>query len=1210
MGKILIVDDKTENLYLLQSLLETSDIDTITARNGAEALDMARKNNPDLIISDILMPVMDGFTLCRECKKDKDLGKIPFYFYTATYTDTKDEEYALSLGAERFIRKPIEPDDFIKIINEFYRTAGKKKSSAIKPVRKSESIVLKEYNEVLVRKVEDKMLQTEKAEKKLREYSEKLEKEISERKKNEASLEESKLLFQTLANISPVGIFRTDLDGDTTFVNPKWCEMAGISQEEALGKAWLKAVHPDDKETLSKKWSADSSKRLESTAEYRFLKPDGNVVWVLGKAVPEIADNSIIGYVGTITDITERKLSENKLRSSEERLKILFDYAPDAYYLNDVKGNFVDGNIAAEKLLGYSRHELIGKNLLKLNLLSARDIPRVTKLLIKNSLGQSTGPDTFTLTRKDKSKVTVEIITHPVKIVSQTYVLGIARDISERIRSEKALTESETKYRQLVSQSPDGIFIVDFSGRFLSVNKAMCNKLKYTEDELCAMKLLDIVPKKYHSVHKKRLADIKQGKSTTTSAEYEVTGKNGTTYFVEVLSAPYYKENKIIGFQGIARDISERKKADEILKKSQSQLENALKTAHMGAWEYDVKNDVFSFNDLFYAIFRTTAEKVGGYTMSSSDYASHFVHPDDISMVGEEIRNALEADDPDYSRQLEHRIIFPDGEIGYITVRFSIIKNEKGETVKTYGVNQDITERRNIENKIIESETYYRTLFEAANDAIFIMSGNTFIECNEKTISMFGCTRKEDIINHHPWEFSPRVQPDGSDSREKATELNKTVMAGKPQRFYWKHVKKTGEPFDAEISLNRIEVGEKKFIQALVTDISDHKKAEEDLIKAKEKAEESDRLKTAFLHNISHEIRTPMNAIVGFSALMTEPDIDTTSRQKYIDVITQSSNQLLGIVSDIIEISNIEAGIFKMTKTDVNVNSLLKSIHGQFVPKASEKDIGFTFSTPLNDSEAVIITDKTKLVQILTNLVNNALKFTGKGQIDFGYVVKKEDIEFYVSDTGIGINEEMYTRIFDRFYQVESKVSRQFEGTGLGLSICKAYVELLGGKIWLASEVGKGSVFYFTLPYTKPIPTVKAEEKTISQEKTKEEQNKEKVSRTILIAEDEKNNYLLLVEMLSSFNAEIIHAVNGKEAVEICREKKIDLVIMDIKMPVMDGYTATKEIKKFLPDLPVIALTAYAYESDRDEAINSGCNDYLAKPVLKIMLLETVKKYL
>ncbi len=1087
MGKILIVDDKTENLYLLQSLLETNDLDTITAKNGAEALELARKNIPDLIISDILMPVMDGFTLCRECKKDKNLEDIPFYFYTATYTDSKDEDYALSLGAERFIRKPMEPDDFIKIINEFYKTEGKKKSPAKKPQLKPESVVLKEYNEVLVRKIEDKMLQAEKAEKKLRKYSEKLEKEISERKINEASLKESKLLFQTLANVSPVGIFRTNLDGNTTFVNPKWCEIAGISQEKALGKGWLKAVHPEDRDILADKWINDSNRGVESVAEYRFIKPDGKIVWVLGKADPELTGKKVKGYIGTITDITEQKTSEEELRNS------------------------------------------------------------------------------------------------------------------------------------------------------------------------------------------------------------------------------------------------------------QTQLLNAHRIAHLGSWEHDVAKGIFIFNDPFYAILHTTAEKEGGYIMKSEEYLKRFVHPDDLQFVATQVVETRVTDDPDFSHQFEHRILYADGETGYVNVRVFVVKDEKGKTIRTYGVNQDITERRIMENKIIESETYYRTLFEGANDAIFIMSGDTFIECNDKTISMFGCNRKEDIINHYPWEFSPPIQPDGSDSKEKATELNKSVMAGKPQPFYWKHVKKSGEPFDAEVSLNKLELGEKIYMQAVVRDIterkkmedkikeseayyrtlidispdgiittdlegnitylsqkayeifeepssrtniigtsglnwiepeyhqivlerfkdiitgnvtpvtreykllkhdrssfwaemsscpmtdpegnsngllivcrdiSDRKKAEYEIIRAKEKAEESDRLKTAFLHNISHEIRTPMNAIVGFSALLSEPGLDTSGQQSYIEIISQSSDQLLTIVSDIIEISNIEAGIIKITETNVNVNSVLTRIYNQFTTIVSEMGIAFTFDTPLNDSDAVINTDKTKLVQILTNLVDNAFKFTNKGQISFGYVVKKEDIEFYVSDTGIGINEELYTRIFDRFYQVESKVSRQFEGTGLGLSICKAYVEFLGGKIWLTSEVGKGSVFYFTLPYTKPISTAKAEEKTISLEKIKEERNKEKISNTILIAEDEKNNYLLLVEMLSSFNAEIIHAANGKEAVEICQEKKIDLVIMDIKMPIMDGYTATRKIKKFLPDLPVIALTAYAYESDRDKAINSGCNDYLSKPILKIMLMETVKKYL
>jgi PAS domain S-box-containing protein len=250
-------------------------------------------------------------------------------------------------------------------------------------------------------------------------------------------------------------------------------------------------------------------------------------------------------------------------------------------------------------------------------------------------------------------------------------------------------------------------------------------------------------------------------------------------------------------------------------------------------------------------------------------------------------------------------------------------------------------------------------------------------------------------------------------------------------------------------------------------DITERKKAEAELISAKEKAEESDRLKTAFLHNVSHEIRTPMNAILGFSALLNEPGISDADRSQFTDVIFQSGNQLLSIINDIVDLASIESGQMKVSMKQINLNTTLRRLSEQFSYKEKPQKITLSLATPLSQKDAEIMTDGTKVVQIISNLINNAFKFTKKGTISFGYSIKDDFIELFVKDTGIGIAPEQQSRIFDRFYQVDSAVSRQFGGTGLGLSICKAYVELLGGKIWLVSSPGKGTEFYFTIPHIK-----------------------------------------------------------------------------------------------------------------------------------------------
>lgn len=398
--------------------------------------------------------------------------------------------------------------------------------------------------------------------------------------------------------------------------------------------------------------------------------------------------------------------------------------------------------------------------------------------------------------------------------------------------------------------------------------------------------------------------------------------------------------------------------------------------------------------------------------------------------------------------------------------------------------------------------------------------------------------------------------------------------------------------------------GEHATIIGVIQDITDRKKNEEELIRAKVKAEENDKLKTAFLHNISHEIRTPMNAIVGFSTLLGDPEVDERSRKSYIDIIMQSSNHLLSIITDIVDISNIEANLIKTVKNEINVNKTLKYLFNQFITKTNEKQIKLVCEAGLSDPEALILTDRTKLTQILSNLINNALKFTDKGIIKVEYRLKENFLEFCVSDTGIGISPVHHERIFDRFYQVQSNVSRLYEGTGLGLAISKAYVELLGGKIWLSSEPGNGTKFFFTIPYEKRDSTT-----ITGYEKKAPDSFVFPVKKVILVAEDIESNFKLISYFLEGSNAEVLHAINGKEAVEKCLSMgNIDLILMDIKMPVMDGYTAVKLIREKNTEIPIIAQTAYL--DDRERAIECGCSGFLSKPFDKKGLFKVLGEFI
>jgi len=406
-------------------------------------------------------------------------------------------------------------------------------------------------------------------------------------------------------------------------------------------------------------------------------------------------------------------------------------------------------------------------------------------------------------------------------------------------------------------------------------------------------------------------------------------------------------------------------------------------------------------------------------------------------------------------------------------------------------------------------------------------------------------------------------------------------------------------------------------------DITERKRFEEDLLIAKEKAEENDHLKSAFLANMSHEIRTPMNGILGFAALLKEPKLSGEEQQEYIGIIEKSGVRMLNIINDIITISKVESGQMKTYISQTNINEQVDYIYKFFKPEVELKGMHIAFTKPLADNEATIRTDKEKIYAILTNLVKNAIKFSDKGSIELGYricrdqagndkaclVSTPEKIEFYVKDNGVGIPKDRTAAIFERFVQADIGDKRAFQGAGLGLSISKAYVEMLGGEIWVESEEGKGSTFYFTIPYTSKPEIINVNATTVPENLTKN--NPVVKGLKILIAEDDEISGMLIVMAIKSLESKVFKATTGIETVEVCRNNPdLDFVLMDIKMPEIDGYEATRQIRKFNNDVIIIAQTAYALTGDREKALEAGCNDYIAKPFGQASLAAVMNKYL
>lgn len=515
---------------------------------------------------------------------------------------------------------------------------------------------------------------------------------------------------------------------------------------------------------------------------------------------------------------------------------------------------------------------------------------------------------------------------------------------------------------------------------------------------------------------------------------------------------------------------------------------------------------------------------------------------------------------------------------------------------------QDITISKEAENKLKESEKHFRSLIEHSQDAITLLSHDgTVLYDSPSVLQVLGYSTTE-RLGRKVFEFViPEQRETMALGFAKFAEQNAATAVSEIS-----FIRKDGS--ECLIEGVRTNLLHEPFVEAIVVnyhDITERKLTEIELINAKEKAEESDRLKTSFLQNISHEVRTPMNSIMGFANLLTDDGVEEKEKKEYFDIIKASCNQLLNIVSDIINISLIESGQTKVTEAETDVKIMINNLYQQHKNTIATDKIKFSLKFEEGIKFRNILTDETKLSQVLSNLIRNAIKFTKEGSIEVGCKLKDSEIEFYVKDTGIGIAIDKQFYIFERFWQEDSQANRKFQGMGLGLSISKAYVEMMGGKMWLKSKKGEGSVFYFTIPNKSNL--------SVEEKKPKIKVDilmQPKHAKTILVVEDEMYNFILIKAIFAKNNFKILHALDGLEGVNLCKQDPdIDIVLMDIRLPVMDGFEATELIKKMRPELPIIVITAYAMKSDEERIMKCGCNAYLTKPLSSSKLFEVMNNY-
>ena len=627
---------------------------------------------------------------------------------------------------------------------------------------------------------------------------------------------------------------------------------------------------------------------------------------------------------------------------------------------------------------------------------------------------------------------------------------------------------------------------------------------------------------------------------------------------------------------------------------------------------------IFVLNeDMKYSYVSPAIKGLRGYDVDEvMDHPlSQVLTPDSYLLAMEVINefflsSSIQQDNIEIEKTLELEMTCKDGSTVWTEVKGKLIRDQNGQPSGIVGVTRDISKRREATSELRKLS---RAVDQSPNSIVITAVDGTIEYANPTTFKLSGYS-PEELIGKTPRIFSSGKMP-----KEEYEILWNTIQTGKEWEGEFHNKKKNGELFWESATISPIfdEKGKIIHFLAIKKDVTESKMQTEELIAAKEHAEESDRLKTAFLANMSHEIRTPMNGILGFAALLKEPKLLSEEFLEYIGLIEKSGARMLNIINDIVDISKIESGLMKVNMKESNINEQIEYIYKIFNPQAEGKGLQLLFHNGLISDKSNIKTDRDKIISILSNLVKNAIKYSENGRIEFGYSLEETKdslrlkhqtpfLQFYVKDAGIGIPKDRQEAIFERFIQADIGDKRAYQGAGLGLAIAKYYVEMLNGEIWVESIEGKGSTFYFTLPYSSEQIT-----ENVTQAKSSVIQvNSEFPKLKILIVEDDETSCFLLYKGVKRFGGEILKVNSGIAAVKECgNNPDLDLILMDIKMSDMDGYEATRQIRQFNKHVIIIAQTAYALMGDREKAIDAGCNDHITKPINPNLLNELIQKH-
>ncbi|MBK8808587.1 MAG: PAS domain S-box protein [Bacteroidales bacterium] len=1048
--------------------------------------------------------------------------------------------------------------------------------------------------------------------------------------------EENEEKYRALYENAPLSYQSLNEDGCFIDINPMWLKTLGYERHEVIGKWYGDFLHPDYIEHFRINFPVFKKQGHISDVQFKLRKKDNSFIHVSFEGcVGYTPDGKFKQTYCVFTDITEQKAIESalirakeKAEKSEERFNLAMKASSDGLFDWNLETNEIYYSPGWKKMLGYEEDELPNDFSIWANLTEPHDVAKSWELqqqLISKQLDRFV----FEFKMKHKNGHWIDILSRAGAIFNNegkaVRIVGNHTDITERKQNEielqKAKEQAEAKQRELyLSQKTlkEAQKIAQLGNWEIDVKTG---KLSWSDEIL---DIFEISPDEFNGTYSSFLEFVHPddrekvnnaySNSLITKIDYEIdhriiTPNNIIKILKEKCRSEFDEHGNPLKSFGIVQDITQQKltefeliKAKELAEASETKYKAAFQTSPDSVNINRMNGEYVEINEGFTRLTGYTADQAIGKLSSQIEI---WAIPEDRKKLIDGLNN------DGIVENLESLFRAKDGTLipALMSAKIIHLNNEP----HILSVTRAIVERKKMEQDLIKAKELAEESEEKFKEKHILLSN---------------------FIKHSPiYSFIKQVEPNlskvmyASDNYFGMTGVTASDMVGKsmfelfPDEFAKKitsddwNVVNNGKILVFEEDFNDknyttikfpIISENEKFLAGFTIDITERKKNENDLIKAKEIAEDSDRLKTMFLHNMSHEIRTPMNGIIGFSEMLDKPYLSDEKRKYFSRIIQNSSRQLLRIIDDILEISTLETKQVKLNKTEFSLNDLLMEMFSIFSLKSNERNIPLYLKKALLDEHSFIVSDKLKINKILGNLLENALKFTSVGYIEFGYYFENLKVILYVKDTGIGISPENHALIFVRFSQESKEISSSLGGLGLGLSISKENAQLLGGAITLESEKGKGTTFYVSIPY-EPI---QKENSAVNNSETDAEDE----YYVILIAEDEEVNFLFLEALFADEidgNYKLIHAKNGKEAFDICLENKnIDIVLMDLKMPIMNGFEAAEKIKEIAPKLPIIAQTAYSTEQDKQLALKHGCDEFISKPIDKEHLFELVNKHL